>query len=294
MTADSRHKREKTTMRMQDKVAVITGGASGLGKRTVERFLEEGGRAVIADIQDAAGMRLAETLGPAARYIRCDVTQEADIAAAVALADSSWGRLDLMFNNAGRPGDPNPVETMPVEGWDATFAVLVRSVMLGIKHATPIMQRQGSGAIVSTASVAGLVPGSTATAYSVAKNAVIQLTKCAALEVAHYGIRVNCICPGVIATPIFGRSAQLPTQLDARVAEEAAANMGGFQPLPRTGRPDDIAEGVLYLADDRAGFVTGVALTIDGGFAAGMSPEQRTRIWAPLREAVGALASGTE
>ena len=281
-------------MRMTDKVAVITGGASGIGKRTVERFLEEGGRAVIADIQDAAGMRLAETLGPAARFVHCDVRQEADIAAAVALADTTWGRLDLMFNNAGLPGDPNPVETMPADAWDATMAVLVRSVMLGIKHATPVMKRQGSGAIVSTASVAGLVPGSTATAYSVAKNAVIHLTKCAALEVAGYGIRVNCICPGVIATPIFGRSAQLPTQLDARVAEEAAANMAGFQPFTRGGRPDDIAEGVLYLADDRAGFVTGVALTSDGGFAAGMAPEQRQRIWAPLREAVGALASGTE
>ncbi|MFZ4411261.1 MAG: SDR family NAD(P)-dependent oxidoreductase, partial [Paracraurococcus sp.] len=163
---------------MQDKVAVITGGSSGLGKRTVERFLEEGGRAIIADIQDAAGMRLAETLGAAARYIHCDVTQEADIAAAVALADASWGRLDVMFNNAGRPGDPNPVETMPAERWDADFAVLVRSVMLGIKHAVPIMKRQGGGAIVSTASVAGLVPGSTATSYSVAKNAVIHLTKC--------------------------------------------------------------------------------------------------------------------
>ena len=112
-------------MRMQDKVAVITGGASGIGKRTVERFLEEGGRAVVADIQDAAGMRLVEELGPAARYIHCDVTHEADIAAAVALADASWGRLDLMFNNAGRPGDPNPIETMPAEAWDATFAILV-------------------------------------------------------------------------------------------------------------------------------------------------------------------------
>lgn len=281
-------------MRMQDKVAVITGGASGIGKRTAERFVEEGGRVVLADIQDAAGLRLAEELGAAARYIHCDVTQEADIAAAVALADSAWGRLDLMFNNAGRPGDPNPVETMPAEAWDATFAILVRSVMLGIKQAVPVMKRQGGGAIVSTASVAGLVPGSTATAYSVAKNAVIHLTKCAALEVAEHGIRVNCICPGVIATPIFGRSAGVPSQLDQRVAEAAAANMGGFQPLPRTGRPDDIAEGVLYLADDRAGFVTGVALAIDGGFAAGMSPEQKTRIWAPLRAAVGALASGTE
>lgn len=277
-------------MRMRDKVAVITGGASGIGKRTVERFLEEGGRAVIADTQDAAGTRLCEALGPAARFIRCDVTREEDIAAAVALADSAWGRLDLMFNNAGRPGVPDPIETMPAEGWDATMAVLVRSVMLGIKHAAPVMKRQGSGAIVSTASVAGLIPGSTATAYSVAKSAVIQLTKCAALELASSGIRVNCICPGAIATPIFGRSAQLPTQLDGRVAEEARQALAGFQPLPRAGTPEDIAEGVLYLADDRAGFVTGIALTIDGGIAAGMAPAERERIWAPLRGAVAALA----
>ncbi|MDO9709405.1 SDR family NAD(P)-dependent oxidoreductase [Paracraurococcus lichenis] len=275
---------------MQGKVAVITGGASGIGKRTVERFLEEGGRAVVADIQDAAGERLCETLGPAARFVHCDVTREEEVAAAVALAESSWGRLDLMFNNAGRPGVPDPIETMPTEGWDATMAVLVRSVMLGIKHAAPVMTRQGSGAIVNTASVAGLIPGSTATAYSVAKSAVIQLTKCAALELAGHGIRVNCICPGVIATPIFGRSAGLPTQLDAKVAEEASRNAAAMHPIGREGRAEDIAEGVLYLADDRAGFVTGIALTIDGGLAAGMTPAQRAALWAPLRGAVAALA----
>ncbi|RAI58231.1 SDR family NAD(P)-dependent oxidoreductase [Roseicella frigidaeris] len=277
-------------MRMQGKVAVVTGGASGIGKRTAERFVEEGGRVVIADIQEAAAGRLCETLGAAAAAIRCDVTEEADIAAAIALAGQRWGRLDLMFNNAGRPGDPNPIETMPAAGWDDTMAVLLRSVMLGIKHAAPVMRAQGSGAIVSTASIAGLIPGSTATAYSVAKSAVIQLTKCAALELAEHGIRVNCVCPGPIATPIFGRSAALPSQLDQRVAETARAPLAGFQPIRREGRPDDIAEAVLYLADDRAGFVTGVALTVDGGFAAGMTPGERTRIWAPLRGAVAALA----
>ncbi|NOG69761.1 glucose 1-dehydrogenase [Roseicella sp. DB1501] len=277
-------------MRMRDKVAVVTGGASGIGRRTAERFVEEGGRLVIADIQEAAAEHLCHALGAAACAIRCDVTQEADIAAAIALAVRRWGRLDLMFNNAGRPGDPSPIEAMPAEGWDATMAVLLRSVMLGIKHAAPVMKAQGSGTIVSTASIAGLIPGSTATAYSVAKSAVIQLTKCAALELAEHGIRVNCVCPGAIATPIFGRSIQLPTQLDRRVAEAAQAALTEFQPIRREGRPDDIAEAVLYLADDRAGFVTGVALTVDGGLAAGMSPGQRERLWAPLRSAVAALA----
>jgi NAD(P)-dependent dehydrogenase (short-subunit alcohol dehydrogenase family) len=277
-------------MRMRDKVAVITGGASGIGRRTVERLVEEGGRAVVADVQDAAGLRLCEDLGEGARFAHCDVTREADIAAAVELARATWGRLDLMFNNAGRPGDPNPIETMPVEGWDATMALLVRSVMLGIKHAAAVMKPQGSGSIVSTASVAGLVPGSTAAAYSVAKASVVHLTKCAALELAAHGIRVNCVCPGGIATPIFARGGQLPTQLDQRVVEGVRAVLGDFQPLRRDGRTDDIAEGVMYLADERAGFVTGTALTIDGGFAAGMWPSHRDQVWASVRAVTADLA----
>ena len=277
-------------MRMNGKVAVITGGASGIGRRTVECFVEEGGRAVIADIQDAAGSRLCEDLGASARFAHCDVTHEADIAAAVELARTAWGRLDLMFNNAGRPGDPNPIETMPVEGWDATMGLLVRSVMLGIKHAVPVMKRQGSGSIVSTASAAGLVPGSTATAYSVAKAAVVHLTKCAALELAAFGIRVNCVCPGGIATPIFARVKQLPTQLDQRMVQRVREALGDFQPLRHEGDPDDVAEGVMYLADERAGFVTGTALTIDGGFAAGMWPSHRDQVWASVRAVTADLA----
>ncbi len=280
-------------MRMKDKVAVITGGASGIGKRTAERFVEEGGLVVIADLDEATGARVAEQIGRAARFVRCDVTVEADIAAAVALAGSVWGRLDLMFNNAGAGGDPSPIETMSVEGWDRTMHLLVRSVMLGIKHAAPVMKAQGSGAIVSTSSIAGLIPGSTATAYAVAKATVLYLTKCAALELAEHRVRVNCICPGVIATPIFTRGASLPSQVVGRVLEDIGPAQEAFQPLPRAGRPDDIAEGVLYLADERAGFVTGVALPIDGGFAAGIRPSEREALWAPLRSVVAAAAEGS-
>ena len=277
-------------MRMKDKVAVITGGGSGIGKRTAERFVEEGGRVVIADFREQDGARVAEQLGEAARFAHCDVTREADIEAAIGLAQRTWGRLDLMFNNAGSGGDPSPVETMTVDGWDSTMNLLVRSVMLGIKHATPIMKAQGSGAIVSTSSVAGLIPGSTATAYGVAKAAVLYLTKCAALELAAHRIRVNCICPGVIATPIFTRRTELPSQVVGRVVEDLTPALEAFQPLPRAGQPDDIAQGVLYLADERAGFVTGVALPIDGGFAAGIAPEQREAIWEPIRSLVAAAA----
>ncbi len=276
-------------MRMTDKVAVVTGGASGIGKRTAERFVEEGGRVVIADVQDDVGARVADRLGDLARFVHCDVTREADIEAAVVLADTTWGRLDLMFNNAGRGGDQNPIATMPVEGWDATMNLLLRSVMLGIKHATPIMKRQGFGSIVSTASGAGLVPGSTATAYSVAKSAVIFLTKCAAIELAAHGIRVNCICPGFIATPIFTRNADLPSQVVERVVEDIRPILQSQQPLPQAGRPDDIANGVLYLADDLSGFVTGIALSIDGGFAAGTHPGRRDAMWAPIRSTVAAV-----
>jgi NAD(P)-dependent dehydrogenase (short-subunit alcohol dehydrogenase family) len=276
-------------MRMRDKVAVLTGGASGIGKRTAERFIEEGGRVVIADVQDNLGERVTDRLGDRARFVHCDVTQEADIEAAVALADTTWGRLDLMFNNAGRGGDQNPIATMPLEGWDGTMNLLLRSVMLGIKHATPIMKHQGFGSIVSTASVAGLVPGSTATAYSVAKSAVIFLTKCAAIELAAHGIRVNCICPGFIATPIFTRNADLPSQVVERVVDDIGPTLQSRQPLPKTGRTDDIANGVLYLADDHAGFVTGVAFPIDGGFAAGTHPGQREALWEPIRSTVAAV-----
>ncbi|HEX3346516.1 MAG TPA: glucose 1-dehydrogenase [Acetobacteraceae bacterium] len=278
-------------MRMQDKVAVVTGGASGIGRRTTERFVEEGGRVVIADRDEASGLRLAAALGDAARFVRCDVVQEADVATAIGFAPSVWGRLDLVFCNAGAAGDPNPIETISAEGWDATMHLLLRSVMLGIKHAVAVMKPQGYGAIVATASIAGVVPGSTPPAYAVAKAAVIHLTKCAAVELAPHRIRVNCICPGAIATPIFSRRADLPSQTLDRVTEEIAGALTGFQPIARAGRPEDIAEAVLYLADDRAGFVTGVALPVDGGFAAGLTAQQREALWRPVRMVVHEAAA---
>jgi NAD(P)-dependent dehydrogenase (short-subunit alcohol dehydrogenase family) len=274
-------------MRMKDKVAVVTGGASGIGKRTVERIVEEGGRAVIADIQDDRGLRMQEELGDAVRYVHCDVTAEADIEAAIDKAVATWGRLDLMFNNAGTGGDPAPVDEITAEGWDATQALLVRAVVLGIKHAARVMKRQGSGVIVNTASVAGLLPGSTAIAYGVAKSAVTYITKCAAMELAEHSVRVNCICPGLIATPIVGKAMGLAGQVADRTVEVLEQVGGAFQPIPRGGRTDDIANAVLFFAEDAASWVTGVVLPIDGGIAAGRQPKEMAVAWGKIAEAIG-------
>jgi NAD(P)-dependent dehydrogenase (short-subunit alcohol dehydrogenase family) len=281
-------------MRMKDKVAVVTGGASGIGKRTVERFVAEGGKAVIADIQDDRGLRMVEELGAAVRYARCDVTVEADIAGAIQTAVDAWGRLDLMFNNAGTGGDPSPIETITVEGWDGTMNLLVRGVMLGIKHATPVMKRQGSGCIVNTASVAGLLPGATPAAYAVAKSAVAYLTKCAAMELAEHSIRVNCIAPGLIATPIIGKSMGLAGQVADRMVEVVEKVGAAFQPLPRGGRTDDIAGAVLYFASDEAQWVTGVVMPVDGGIAAGRTPADMAGAWNKIAEAIGGEWSANE
>jgi NAD(P)-dependent dehydrogenase (short-subunit alcohol dehydrogenase family) len=274
-------------MRMKDKIAVVTGGASGIGKRAVERIVEEGGRVVIADIQDDRGLRMQEDMGDAVRYIHCDVTVEDDIKAAIAKAVNTWGRLDLMFNNAGTGGDPAPVDEITVEGWDATQNLLVRGVVLGIKHAAHVMKPQGSGVIINTASVAGLLPGSTPIAYAAAKASVTYITKCAALELAPFSVRVNCICPGLIATPIIAKSMGLASQVADQTIDAVEKAGALFQPIPRGGRADDIANAVIFFGEDAASWVTGVVLPIDGGIASGRDPREIGQAWAKIAEAVG-------
>src|SRR3990172_1352735 len=260
--------------RLDGKVAVITGGASGIGEGTVRLFVDEGARVVIADVQDAKGEMLADTLGGRAVYQRTDVCQEADVEAAVQRAVDDYGRLDCIFNNAGRGGTVGPIADIPVDEYDATMNVLLRGVFLGMKHAAPIMKEQGSGSIISTASVAGIKGGDGPHIYSAAKAAVIHLTRSVALELGESGVRVNCICPGGIATPIF-KGAFPEGADDSTVVETIKPFLARFQPIKRSGVPDDIARAALFLASDDSTFVSGHALVVDGGFTAGRQWSQQ-------------------
>jgi NAD(P)-dependent dehydrogenase (short-subunit alcohol dehydrogenase family) len=205
-------------------------------------------------------------------YQRADVSDEAQMQAAVQRAVDEFGRLDVMFNNAGFGGAIGPIESTPIDEFDRTMNVLFRGVFLGMKHAAPIMKRQGGGSIISTASVAGLRGGLGPHIYSAAKAAVIQLTRCVALELAPHNIRVNCICPGGIATPLIARSIGMPEEEALNVARQALKN---FQPLKRSGVPEDIAAAALWLSSDDSSFVTGQAITVDGGLLAGQMWEQQ-------------------
>jgi NAD(P)-dependent dehydrogenase (short-subunit alcohol dehydrogenase family) len=248
------------TGRLEGRVALVTGGASGMGCDTVRRFVEEGARVVVADLNEENGKRVAEELGgERVRFVRADVSQEQDVEAAVSLAREAFGRLDCVFNNAGLGGALGPLTETRVEDWDYTFSVLVRGVFLGIKHGALAMQEgEGGGSIINTASVAGLSGGAGPAAYSACKAAVINLTRAAALELAEHRIRVNAICPGGILTPLLHRG----------FPEQAEERLRSLQPWPEAGRGEHIAGAALFLASDDARFVTGEALVVDGGLTA--------------------------
>ena len=250
---------------LEGRVAIVTGGASGIGAATAELFVAEGAKVLIADMQEERGEETAAALGDAAAFHRVDVTKEADVAAAVDAAVDRWGGLDVMFNNAGFGGALGPIETTTVEDFDLTFDVLVKGVFLGIKHAAPAMRERGGGSIINTASVAGLQAGWSPHLYSVAKSAVIHLTKSVALEYGEHNIRVNCICPGVIATPL---AAGRPDISDESL-EKMKGALGRTQVLGRIGDPSDIAQAARWLASDESSFVTGHAQVVDGGAYAG-------------------------
>ena len=247
--------------RLAGKVAVITGGASGIGKATVERFLDEGASVVFADLNDQTGKNfLGELneagLGDRARFIRTNVSVKADVEAAVKYAVDEFGRLDIMFNNAGVGGAFGKVTDLELEDWDFTFSVLMRGVFLGTKHAARVMIEQGEGgSIVNTASVAGVGGGCGPQAYSAAKAGVINFVKATCAELAADRIRLNAICPGGILTPLLHRG----------MGDAMAPMLAKMQPWPEAGRPEHIASAALFLASDDAVFVTGHALVVDGG-----------------------------
>src|SRR3989442_8579914 len=227
--------------RLKGKVALIAGGASGIGEATVRLFVEEGAAVMLAEIDDDRGRRLAGELGSRAGYVHTDVSREADIKTAVDETCKRFGQLDCIFNNAGYAGVGGKIEDVSAEGFDATIGVLLRGVFLGMKHAAPVMKRQGSGSIISTASVAGLRTGLGPHIYSAAKAAVIHLTHSVAMELGESGVRVNCICPGGIATPFFGKPLGLTPERAKAIIPLMKGGPEDMRPFKRPGLPEDIA-----------------------------------------------------
>ena len=277
---------------LDDRVAIVTGAASGIGAATARRLVAEGARVLLTDIQDEAGAELAEALGERAAYRHVNVVDEAQVADAVADAVERWGGLDVLHNNAGFVGVTGPIEETTGTEWTQTLDVLLTSVFYGIKQATPAMRARGGGSIINTASVCGFQAGIGTHAYTVAKHGVIGLTRSTALELAEHDIRVNAVCPGYIATGLSaGRavSSVEADEFDERL-DKARERMGQSQPLTRMGEADDIAAAVAWLASDQSGWVTGTSQVIDGGLTTGkpwrkqppaMTERRDIRLYAP-------------
>ena len=255
--------------RLAGKAAVITGGASGIGRAAVERFVAEGARVLVGDIDEAGGAELERALGGQAAFQRCDVTSEPDIAALIDAAARRFGGLDILFNNAGAGGSRESLAEMTGEAWDFSMSLLLRSVALGMRYAIPHMKARGGGSIVNTASIAGMQAGAGPIAYSVAKAGVIHLTRVAAAELGRDNIRVNAICPGLILTNIFTPSETVPAGLAEVIKRDMRQSAPNAQPLPKAGAPEDIASAAVFFASDEAAFVTGVHMLVDGGMFTG-------------------------
>ena len=258
---------------LEGKVAIITGGTSGIGARTAEVFVANGAKVVIAGRRQDRGHKLAGKLGDAASFIRTDVSVEADVKAMVDHAVERFGRLDCLMNNAGRSSQYAAMADVDLEVFDAVIAVHLRAVLAGMKYAARIMALQGTGSIINVASVNGVRAGLGGHYYSAAKAASIHLTRCAAMELGEKGIRVNSISPGMIATGGFGKYMDMqPEEADEHpeYAEAAITSvLPRWQPLQYAGRVDDIAQAALFLASDASRFVTGHNLVVDGGISAG-------------------------
>lgn len=269
--------------RLANQVAVVTGGARGIGAGILKRFVEEGARVVFSDLLDDEAKHLENELGENVAFYRADSISPSDIEALMSFAVTRFGKLDCIVNNAGAGGEAGPIAETSVEGFDRSIALLLRGPFLGIKYAVPRMQSGGS--IINIASIAGLTGGYGAHAYSAAKFGVVGLTKSVAMELAERGIRVNAICPGGIVTAIFAPVAGEVTQeVIERTPEIVEPWLAGNNPLGRAGFPVDIANAALWLASSESSFVTGQALVVDGGLISGRRWSQTWLYYDQLRE----------
>lgn len=245
--------------RLEGRVAVVTGGSGGIGSATLRRFVAEGASVVCADVADEKGEKLVAELcsaGAEARYVHCDVTSLDDVMAAVADCIDTYGRIDVMFNNAATSTGGYVADLDP-EGWDQSLRVMLTAAMYGMKACIPHMLELGAGSIVNTSSVYGLVASPGNAPYCAAKAGLINLTKTAAVEYARKGIRVNAVCPGIVDTPMF----EQVLGIGLKTREELEA----MHPIERVIEPEEVANLVLFLASDESSAITGQAIVIDGG-----------------------------
>jgi NAD(P)-dependent dehydrogenase (short-subunit alcohol dehydrogenase family) len=273
--------------RLVDKVAVITGATSGIGEETARRFAEEGAKVVLSGRNSGKGEALAEALGPAAAFVRADVTVEADVADLITAAVDKFGRLDCLFNNAGEAIGASGVADVTEQEIDANFRTLIYSVIFGAKYAVRQFRAQGGGGVVlNNASIAAERTGYGSTLYSAAKAAVVRLTHCHAMETAGEAIRFNSISPGAIMTPIFARAMGFGGEREAErtaVLEQAFATA---VPIARAGRPGDIAALAVFLASDEASYITAQDIAADGGMTAGRTAGQSAQMFQSLAELI--------
>ncbi|HSO57751.1 MAG TPA: SDR family oxidoreductase [Paenisporosarcina sp.] len=243
-------------MRLQDKVAIVTGGASGIGEYTVREMLKQGAKVVIADFNDAGGQKLADELGEGVSFIHVDVSNEEQVEAMVKHSVDTFGKVDILFSNAGI-GSVGSTHELTLEEWNKTISINLSGVFLCAKYALKEMVKQGSGSIVNCASILGHVGQAATASYTAAKGGVVNMTRALALEYASQGIRVNAVCPGYIKTPLLD-------QLD----DEMMQHLVSLHPLGRLGESHEVANAVVFLASDEASFVTGANLLVDGGYTA--------------------------
>jgi len=273
-------------MRLDNKVAIVTGGTSGIGRRVVERFCSEGAKVVFTGRRSVLGNQVAEVTG--ATFIEADAGSETDAERTIKQALDMHGRIDVLMNNAGAPAPPGRLEELPLDGFDQAIQVHVRGTLAHMKHAAPSMRAQGGGSIINVGSVAGHRAGySGSMIYAVAKAAVIHMTRCAAMELGEDGVRVNSISPGGIATGIFAKSMGMDAEQAESTVEKVKNALANLQAIPRSGITDDIAAAAVYLASDEASFVNGEDMVIDGGLIWGRRHSETVKgggTWSQLFE----------